>query len=167
MKRLLIILSIALIPLGGTAGSVVHRNRILSVLSEFKNAEGVELVQLGPLATSALKTVVRLSSAGDEDAKQALALMHGVRRVSVFDYDDCDARLKDRINRRLARILDGSELLFEAKDGEDVMKLYGVTDGNGENVKDFVLYTPGDCALICIFGKVSVKAIEKIIRDND
>jgi hypothetical protein len=30
-----------------------------------------------------------------------------------------------------------------------------------------VLYTPGDCALICIFGKISMAAVEKIIKDND
>ena len=167
MKRLLIILSIVLIPLSGTAGKSVPRNRLLTALSEFRSTEGVELVQLGTLATSALRAVASLSSAGDEDARQALALMKGVRRVTVFDYEDCDAAVKEKIGRRLNRILGDSEILFEAKDGEDVMKLYGVTDSKGENVRDFVLYTPGDCALICIFGKISMAAVEKIIRDND
>ena len=156
MKRLLIILSIVLIPLSGTAGKSVPRNRLLTALSEFRSTEGVELVQLGTLATSALRAVASLSSAGDEDARQALALMKGVRRVTVFDYEDCDAAVKEKIGRRLNRILVDSELLFEAKDGE-----------KGENVRDFVLYTPGDCALICIFGKISMAAVEKIIRDND
>ena len=35
-------------------------------------------MQLGTLATSALRAVASLSSAGDEDARQALALMKGV-----------------------------------------------------------------------------------------
>lgn len=167
MKKLLIILGIVLIPFSGTAGKGVPKNQLMAALSEFKRVEGVELVQLGPLATSALKTVVRISSSGDEDARQALALMKGVRRVTVFDYEDCDSLVRDRINHRLNRILGNSELLFEAKDGGDVTRFYGVTDSKGEIVRDFVLYTPGDCALICIFGKVSMKAVEKIIKDND
>ena len=167
MKKILIILSIVLIPFTGTAGKSVPKNQLLAALSEFKRAEGVELVQLGPLATSALKAVVRISSSEDEDARQALALMKGVRRVTVFDYEDCDSKVKDRINRRLNRVLGNSELLFEAKDGGDVTRIYGVSDSKGEVVRDFVLYTPGDCALICIFGKVSMKAVEKLIEDND
>ena len=56
---------------------------------------------------------------------------------------------------------------MEVKDESDTMQMYGIIDEDGESVRDFVLYTPADCALICIFGKVSMDAVAKIIKDND
>ena len=167
MKRFLLITCILLLPLSGWAGKNVPKTQLAAFISEYRTCEGVELVQLGAFATAAIRATVRLAASNDDDARQAIALMKGVRRLTVLDYEDAPAGVKEKMNHRLDRILNGSELLMEAKDGEDVMKMYGVLDKKGENVSDFVLYTPGDCALICIFGKVSMKAVAEIMKDND
>ena len=56
---------------------------------------------------------------------------------------------------------------MEVNDEEDRMQIFGLYDERTDAVRDFVLYTPSECALICIFGKISMAAVEKIIRDND
>ncbi len=46
------------------------------------------------------------------------------------------------------------------------MRIYGVVDESADSVKDFVLYTPSDCALICIFGSISMDAVAKIASND-
>lgn len=167
MKRFLLITCILLLPLSAWAGKNVQKTQLASFISEYRHCEGVELVQLGTFATAAVRAMVRLGASDDEDSRQAISMLKGIRRLTVLDYEDAPDSIKEKMSRRLDRILNGSELLMEAKDGDDVMKMYGVLDKKGENVSDFVLYTPGDCALICIFGKVSMKAIAEIMKEND
>lgn len=125
------------------------------------------MVQLGSLATSAIKTVIRIAAKDDPDARQALQVLNGIRRLTVFEYEDCSPAVKEKITRKLNRILKNSELLIETKDGTDSMRMYGVVDEKGDTVTDFVIYTPGECALICIFGKVSMDAIAKVAAGNE
>ena len=167
MKRTITILCILLLSLSGWAGKPVKKGQLASLVTEYRNVEGVELVRLGTLATSAIKTTIRVSAKDDPDSKQALRLLNGIRRLTIFEYEDCEASVKHEINNKLQRILRGSELLMEVKDESDTMQMYGIIDEDGESVRDFVLYTPADCALICIFGKVSMDAVAKIIKDND
>jgi hypothetical protein len=167
MKKTIAILCFLALSLSAMAGKNVSKTQLAALVSEYRQYDGVELVQLGSLATSALKTVIRISAKDDPDAAEALQLLGGIRRLTVFEYEDCSPAVKERITRKLNRILDSSELLIEAKDGDDAMRMYGVVDEKGDSVRDFVLHTPGSCALICIFGKVSMKTISKIMEEND
>ena len=167
MKKTIAILCFLALSLSAMAGKNVSKTQLAALVSEYRQYDGVELVQLGSLATSALKTVIRISAKDDPDAAEALQLLGGIRRLTVFEYEDCSPAVKERITRKLNRILDSSELLIEAKDGDDAMRIYGVVDEKGDSVRDFVLHTPGSCALICIFGKVSMKTISKIMEEND
>lgn len=167
MKKTIAILCFLALSLSAMAGKNVSKTQLAALVSEYRQYDGVELVQLGSLATSALKTVIRISAKDDPDAAEALQLLGGIRRLTVFEYEDCSPAVKEKIARRIDRILNSSELLIEAKDGDDAMRMYGVVDEKSDSVRDFVLHTPGSCALICIFGKVSMKAISKIMEEND
>lgn len=167
MKKTIAILCFLVLSLSAMAGKNVSKTQLATLVSEYRQYDGVELVQLGSLATSALKTVIRISAKNDPDAAEALQLLNGIRRLTVFEYEDCSPAVKEKITRKLNRILNGSELLMEAKDGDDSMRMYGVVDEKGDTVRDFILHTPGSCALICIFGKVSMKALSKMMKDND
>ena len=107
-----------------------------------------------------------MAAIDDPDAKEALRLMKGVRGIYVFDFEDCSQHDKSRITRRLNRILSGSEVLMEASEGGDKMRIYGVVDENAGTVKDFVLYTPTDCVLICIFGTISMDTVSSIVTND-
>ena len=167
MKKTITILCFLVLSLSAMAGKNVSKTQLATLVSEYRQYDGVELVQLGSLATSALKTVIRISAKNDPDAAEALQLLNGIRRLTVFEYEDCSPAVKEKITRKLNRILNGSELLIEAKDGDDSMRMYGVVDEKGDTVRDFILHTPCSCALICIFGKVSMKALSKMMKDND
>ena len=168
LKRLLLIFCI-LFPVATMASTPVKRvskSRITSFMSECRHYDGVEVVRLGRITTGALRGVIRLAAVGDPDARNALRLMKGVNGVAVFDFEDCSEYDKSRITRRLDRILSGSEVLMEASDGGDKMRIYGVVDETADKVRDFVLYTPSDCALICIFGSISLDAVARIASND-
>ena len=46
------------------------------------------------------------------------------------------------------------------------MRIYGVMDEKTNEVKDFVLYAPSDCSLICLFGTLSMDAMAKIASND-
>ncbi len=166
MKRFLLILSIFLFvsfpASAGTPRKTVSKTLISTTLMDCRRYPGVEMVKLGRIKTAALKGVVRLAAATDPDARDALRLMKGIHGVTVLDYEDCSGADKDRISRRLERALAGSETLMEASDGGEKMRIYGIVDEQGAEVRDFVLYTPSDCALICIFGSLSMETVARI-----
>lgn len=165
MKKLLLLLTLALLPLAAaarTGGDPVPKSQLNAVVSEFRHYDGVEVVKLGRLATAAIRGVVRLSAASDPDARQALALMRGVKRLNVLEYENCTPEVRERINRKLTQVLNGSELLMEAKDGSSAMRMFGVVDERSGAVRDFVIHDPGSCALICIFGSIPMDALGKL-----
>ena len=50
-------------------------------------------------------------------------------------------------------------MLMEVKDGSDIMRMYGVVDDRGDRVRNFVLFSPEDCTLICLFGTISLDSV--------
>ena len=168
MKKILFLL-IVLLPLlaPAAAGENVPKSKITALISDCQRYEGVEVVQLGGLATMALKATLRLATVDDPEARQAIKLITGIKRISVLSYEDCEPAIRDRISRRLDRILEGGDLLMEAKDGDDVTQIYGVVDDKTGTVRDFVMHNPTGYSLICIFGSIPIDKIARVISDND
>ena len=169
MNRLLLIISIFLASQSaftGNSGKTVSKASITSIITDCRDYEGAELVHLGRIATGALKFAVRLSSIDDPDAREALKVMQGIHGITVFDFSSCSAADKQRITRQIKRSLDGSEKLMEVNGDGDKMSIYGVVDDEADTIRDFVLYTPFDSALICIFGSISMEALTKIASDD-
>ena len=168
MKRFLLIISILLScqAFAGAPGRTTSKAGIASTITECKNIEGVELVKLGRAATAALKGTIRLATINDTDAREALKMMKGIRSITVLNYEDCSQSDRDKISRKLERALSGSEVLIEASDGGEKMRIYGLVDEKTDKVRDFVMYTPSDYALICIFGSISMDAIAKIASND-
>ena len=167
MRRILLLL--LLLPLAASglpAGRTVPKAKLTAILSEAQRCEGAEMVQLGRVGTGAVKVLVRAAARRDPDARQALGLLRGVKRLSVLEYGDCAPEVREHLNRRLADALDGSELLMEAKDGSSAMRLFGIVDEASGTVRDFVLHSPDGCSLVCIFGSIPLNALEKAFADD-
>ena len=164
MKRILLIISVFIpfLAFAASPGKTVPRTRIAAVLSECRNYEGIELIRLGRFKTAALKGIAHIAAIDNPDVRSALDLMRGIYSLSVLDYGDCAGADKERINRALERALHGGEMLMEARDGDDKMSIYGLLDSQTDQVRDFVLYSPSECALICIFGSISLETVAKI-----
>ena len=169
MKKFLLIAAILVLPLTGECRpqkqKAVNSVRISAIISEFRGYEGVETVRVGRLGTAALKGAIRVSAAGDPESKEILEGIKGMKSFIVFDFEDAAPSVKERINSKISRALDGVELLMEVKDGEDAMKMYGVCSDDGGKISDFILHSPSDCALICVFGAVSADIISTIAND--
>lgn len=168
MKRFLLLLAI-LVPIVSQAASATDKltkSRIKACISDFSSCEGVEVVHLGRFATGAIKGAASVAALGDSDVREALGLMKGIKSISIFDYGSCSEADKEAIAARLDGILTDGEVLMEAKDGDDKVKIIGVIDDKSGVIHDYVLYAPNDCALICIFGN---KQNEKLVHivDND
>lgn len=169
MKKLILLL-LLLLPLAASAvqpaGKTVPRAQLSAAISECRRYEGVETVRLGRLATAAVKGIVRTAGKSDPDARKALDLMRGVKRLTVLQYDDCSPEDRERIVRRLNQALDGSELLMEAKDGSSSMRMFGIVDDASGEVRDFVIHAPGECALIYVLGAIPMDSLGKLMSDD-
>lgn len=168
MKRFLLILCVffSFQACAGTTGKTESNPRMSTVISECRRYDGVEALNLGRFTTSALRGVIRVAGIGDSDVKDALRLMKGIRGVSIMDYDDCSSEDKEEISRIIERALSDSEVLMEASDAGDKIKIYGKVDDNGDMVRDFVLYSSSECALICVNGAISMETVAKIASND-
>ncbi|MBO4475395.1 MAG: DUF4252 domain-containing protein [Bacteroidales bacterium] len=168
MKRFLLIISILLScqAFAGTPGRTTSKAGIASTIAECKSIDGVELVELGRAATAALKGAIRLATINDPDGREVLKLMKGIRSITVLDYENCSQSDREKISLKIERALSGNDVLIEASDGGEKMRIYGLVDDKTDKVRDFVMYSPSDYALICIFGSISMDAIAKIASDD-
>lgn len=145
----------------------IQKERISSIISEYRGSEGFEIVSVGSLGTSIMKKIAVFAAAtsDDEEAKALVKTIKGIKKIAVIDYEDCKDSVKEGINRKMNKALSGSELLMEIKDNEDNMKMYGVTDENGSTVRDFVMFSPGDCTIICLFGSIPFDEVMRLAAE--
>ena len=168
MKRFLLIICILVPCLSckGGQGGAARESRISTAVSECRHYEGADYLKLGSLATGALKGVVRLAGAGDSDIKEAVSLLKGIDGLTVFSYDDCSPEDRALIDARLSEALAGSEMLLEASDSGQKLRMYGTYDERTDKVRDFVLFAPSESALICVRGSVSMDTVARIASDD-
>lgn len=168
MKRFFFFL-LLLLPVTTVAGGLEGRalkSQLATLMTDYRHSDGVEVVRLGRLATGAVKGVVRIAAITDSDVREVRELIKGVKSLYVFDYGSCKPDLRDKISRRLNGIFRNTELLMEVNDSDDQMRLYGLYDERTETVRDFVLYTPSECTLVCLFGSVSMNTLARMMADD-
>lgn len=147
-----------------TEKSSVPKEKLMTLVSEYSGKEGFEVVKIGSFGTAALKTVMRLSVSDDdsEEVQMILKAMKGIKKMAIIEYDKCNEKTRDAFNSKLEKALSSSELLIEAKDGSDAMRIYGIYNEDENTVHDFVLFAPNDCALICLFGSIPLDSISEL-----
>ena len=168
MKRFLLILCVLVPCLScvGNQGEAAGRSRISSAVSECRHYEGVDYINLGRLATGALKGVLRVAGAGDSDVMEAVSLMKGIKGLTVFSYDDCSDEDRARIDLKISNALAGAEMLMEASDSGEKLRIYGSYDERTDKVSDIVLFAPSESAVICVRGAVMMETLAKIASDD-
>ena len=165
MRNLFIIIVLALtLPLAGNAnaqGKSVPSSQISLLISEYKVYDGFEAVKVGRLATGFIKSMISAGAmeAGDPEVKDLKKLVKGIKKMAVVDYSDCEPQVRQGFSQKMGKLLSGSDMLMEVKDGSDIMRMYGVVDDKGGKVKNFVLFCPEDCTLICLFGSISLDSV--------
>lgn len=109
---------------------------------------------------------MRVAGIDDPDVSEAVGLLSDIRGLTVFSYDDCSEEDKASINLKLTDALSDSEVLMEASDSGEKVKIYGSYDESSDKVSDFVIFAPSESALICIKGSVSMETIARIASDD-
>ena len=169
MKKCLLFLMLLVSPLVLTAGNsskAAKADRIVRLVNEYRGYDGFEVVRLGALPTSLLKGVAKIAMSADDDpeVREMYKLIKGIRKLTVVEFEECDSSVSASFCRKMDRILDGVDLLMEVKDGGDHFSMYGVVSGDGAEVRDFILYSPEDCVLICLFGTISMDNVYKMME---
>ena len=165
MKKFLLLIAI-LLPLTASAARPakrVSRSEVTSIISDFRHYDGVEVVKMGWLATSLFKSLAGHMDGDDADTRAVLQTLRGIKGVTIVDYDDADPAVRERLNNKLERVLSRCELLMEAHDSGSSMQLFGDVDDAKGTVRNLVMHAPGDNALICFFGTVSMDAVGKLM----
>ena len=155
---------------GSRRGGNAPRQRISSLIQEFKACDGFEAIRVGPVLLSVAKPFIRaeMRQAVDEEerAEMQLALdaINSIKRVQVAEYSGCDEDVRQKFDARLSRLLDRMDLLMEVCDGQDRVRMFGSVSGNGRYLNDFIIHVPTDGALVCLYGRLDLEVISEIIE---
>lgn len=166
MKKKIILILVCLMSFAGMAlgATSLTKTRLTSLIKECRTYDGAEVVRLGGFATGALKGVIRIAGAGDPDTREFFRIFGGIKSISIVEFEDCAPSDRSYINGRIERLLDDAEVLVDIKDDGEHMRIYGVFDEEKNTVKDFVMYSKEECALICLFGKISMDTISELAQ---
>lgn len=137
----------------------------MTLMSDFSDYEGFETVQVGGIGTRLIKKF--LSSAidrNDPEERAVLDLIKGVNRIAIFEYSGCDGAVKDKLNKKLGRLLPDDNLLIDVKSDGTSAHIYGLVSDSGD-LEDLILHAPEENAVICLFGSISMEAISQLIAD--
>lgn len=148
--------------------SGIPKDKLMNVVNEYRPYDGFEVVKLNSLATKALKTAIRIAALGedDKDIRELLKVITGIKKIAVVDYEDCSEDIRNSFNRKVGKILQDQDILMQVKDSSDSMTIYGVVSDDAGTVKDFVLYSPENCALICLFGSISMGTVVEMVKES-
>ena len=160
MKKILLTLCmvLCLIPTARAAG---QPGQIRTLVNEYSNEPGVDVVDLGSIALGLLRATMRTQAENEQDRK-AIELLRGIKRLTVLDLSDAAQSVKDSFFRKAKRILANEEMLLEAKDGGETVRVYGISSGDGSILHDIIVLA--DDTLISVKGKIRMDQIGELIK---
>ena len=161
MKKLLITLTILLTGTLAWAGNPAAK--VQTLVNEFRHNEGFDGITLGPLGLSLVKTLALSDSDMDAEDREVLKAFTHIRRLSILDFEDARPDVKERFVSRVKKILEGMELILEAKDDGSRLSIYGID--NGKEIKDCILFDPSG-TLICVRGSVTVEKLMAAVNND-
>ena len=161
MKKLLITLTILLTGTLAWAGNPAAK--VQTLVNEFRHNEGFDGITLGPLGLSLVKTLALSDSDMDAEDREVLKAFTHIRRLSILDFEDARPDVKERFVSRVKKILEGMELILEAKDDGSRLSIYGID--NGKEIKDCILFDPSG-TLICVRGSVTLEKLMAAVNND-
>ena len=163
MKKILITL-LMLLSLGTAALAGEPNRQLRNLVSDYRGTEGFDVVDIGGIGLSLLKATAKSAAKTPED-REALNLFNGLKRLTVVDFSDAAPEIKDKFLRKVSRILQSSEMLLEAKDGDETVRIYGTSSDDGNLLEDIALIA-GD-ALIFVRGAIRGDQVAALIAQAE
>jgi hypothetical protein len=159
MKKILFTLCMVLC-LVPTARAAEQPGQIRTLINEYRDEPGVDVVDLGGIALGLVRAAVRTQAQNEQDQK-AIELLRSIKRLTILDCSDADQNVKERFLRKAKRILASEEMLMEAKDGEETVRVYGQSSDDGNLLEDIIILA--EDALISIKGKIRMDQVSDLI----
>ena len=141
----------------------VDTRNIINTISDYRHVSGVQVISVGKLGLGLAKVVANLSAESEED-KAALAILNGINKVVVVNYEDATSGKQKELNSKLSKLFNSAEKIIEVKDEEDTVNIYGTSVNRGESIDDLMIFIPEDYTLICILGSISAERIADLIK---
>ena len=163
MKKILVTL-VMLLSLGTAALAGNQNTQLRNLVSSFKGTEGFEVVDIGGIGMSLLKAAAKSAAETPED-REALKLFNGLKRLTVVDFSDAAPEVREKFLRKAKRILEKGEMLMEAKDDGETVRIYGTSSADGALLHDIALLA-GD-ALIFVRGTVPMDQVGELMKQAD
>ena len=163
MKKILVTL-VMLLSLGTAALAGNQNAQLRNLVSSFKGTEGFEVVDIGGIGMSLLKAAAKSAAETPED-REALKLFNGLKRLTVVDFSDAAPEAREKFLRKATRILEKGEMLMEAKDDGETVRIYGTSSADGALLHDIALLA-GD-ALIFVRGTVRMDQVGELMKQAD
>ncbi|MCQ2183040.1 MAG: DUF4252 domain-containing protein [Bacteroidales bacterium] len=159
MKKILMMFLALALGLGGAARAETNAaGKVISLANQYKGYEEFEVVRVGPLVMKFIK--MASGKAIEDEQEGVLALMDGIRKMVIVDYDGVEDRVREEFDQKVRKVLSRCEVLMEAKDGDELVRVFGKISADGDSVSDVVIYVPSDGALICITGTVDLDSVK-------
>lgn len=141
----------------------VNTADVIRLVRTYKTEPGFDVVSVGKIGIGLARFVANISVDNEED-KAAIALLKGIDKIVVVDYEEASEAKRNNFNHKLNSFLDKAEKLIEINDEEDTLNIYGTSVNGGESIGDIMIFIPEDCALICILGSISTDKIADLIE---
>ena len=162
MKKILItLLMILSLGTAAQAGKANQNPQLKTLVSSYKGTEGFEIVEFGGVALSLLRAAARSAVETEED-RQALELFKGLKRFTIVDFSEASDEAREKFLRKANRILDHGEMLMEAKDGGETVRIYGSSTKDENLLEDIVLLA--NDALLIVRGTIRIDQIEALMQ---
>ena len=147
-----------------TAWAGDRSGKIRTLVNEFRGEPGVEVVDMGPIALGLIRAAASGEAKNEEDRK-ALQVFKDIKRLTVLDFSDADAAIKERFHRKAHSILADEDILMEAKDEGETVRIYGMSNAAGDILEDILILA--DDALISIRGKIRADLVGELIQQAE
>lgn len=135
-----------------------------SIYHKYSDADGVSAVYISPAMFRLVGRIPDMEVNGSEvNLGKVIRSLKGLYILDSYN-DRVNASLMFEADRLIAK--GRYELLMEAKENGESVRMYTVGDEN--IVTSFVMVScePGECAFICIDGELQRDALEKILLES-
>jgi hypothetical protein len=138
--------------------------KLRTLVNEFRNEPGFEMVDMGPVALGLIRVAAR-GEVKTEDDRKALQVFKDIKRLTILDFSDAEASRKEKFLRKAKRVLAEEEMLMEAKDGGETVRIYGMSNAAGDILEDIILLA--DDALISVRGKIRADLVGELVNQTE
>ena len=147
-----------------TAWAGTPTGKLRTLVNEFRDEPGFEIVDMGPLALGLIRAAARTEAKNDDDRK-ALQVFKDIKRLTILDFSDAEASRKEKFLRKAKRVLADEEMLLEAKDDGETVRIYGLSNAAGNILEDIIILA-GD-ALISVRGKIRADLVGELVNQAE